>query len=162
MSLFRYLIRRLAAPGLSAPLRRFARRERGAITVDWTVLSGAAVGLGIGAVVLVSGGLGNLAGNIGDTLSGTTVSLAPDAPGGEAAGPVLAVDLQAADQATLQRIRGIGAARAVALLKARDEDGLNLNTASRSDLEAISGIGPVLSERTIRFRDEGCVDDVCV
>lgn len=158
---------RHALRALRARLRRFGAIEAGAVTVDWTVLTAAAVGLGIGAVGLTAAGVGNLGETLRGSLSGASVSLNldPAGGGGDAAagaptGPTLAMDLQAADQAQLQRIRGIGPARAQTLLAARD-NGLNLNTASAGDLQQLSGIGAVLAERTIRFRDEGCVADVC-
>lgn len=44
--------------------------ERGAVTVDFTVLTAATVGLGIAAYGVVSGGLGDLTGDIDATLRG--------------------------------------------------------------------------------------------
>ena len=156
---------RRTAPALRGLLRRFATGDSGAVTVDWTVLSAAIVGFGIGAVGLTALGVGNLGDSLRNTLSTASVTLdlaPPDTGTAEdpSTGPTLAVDLQAADQAELQRIRGIGAVRAQALLAARD-NGLNLNTATASDLQQVSGIGAVLAERAVRFRDEGCVADVC-
>lgn len=41
-------------------LRRFAAAETGAVTVDWTVLTGALVGLGLAVAAVVSGGVEDL------------------------------------------------------------------------------------------------------
>lgn len=150
-----------------ASLRRFFAIESGAVTVDWTVLAGAIIGFSIGWVAMLSDGVSSLGDRVRDTLSGATVALhldpADSAPDGGTGltDTTVGVDLQAADQAQLRQIRGIGLFRSNLLIYARDSNGLNLNTASRSDLEAIIGIGPVLADRIIQFRNEGCGEGVC-
>lgn len=138
----------------------FLKADRGAVAVDWTVLGGSLVAMSVGAVMIVSGGLGDLSGSIRDRLSDSAVTTAFTPPDGT--GTNLTVDLQAADQAQLQQIRGIGEARAATLIAARDQHGLDLNTATVDDLQALHGFGAVLSERVIQFRDHGCVDTVCL
>jgi hypothetical protein len=44
-----------------APLRRFAASESGAVTTDWIVLTGAIVGLGLGAMLQIRVGVAALA-----------------------------------------------------------------------------------------------------
>lgn len=55
-------------------IKLFAKDEDGAVTVDWVVLTGAIVGLGIAVLTTVSGGTTDLAGDIGDSLSDMTVA----------------------------------------------------------------------------------------
>ncbi len=66
-------------------LRWLWRRDDGAVTVDWMVLTAALVGLGIGAAVLVAGGTAEFAGKLRDALSNATVALGfgPGAEGPE-------------------------------------------------------------------------------
>lgn len=64
----RYLRRKLAAA------RRFVATETGAVTVDWTVLAAAAVGLGLGAVAAVRSGVVSLGGEVEASLSGASVA----------------------------------------------------------------------------------------
>ena len=45
-------------------IRRFARDDNGAVTVDWVVLTAAVVGLGVAILSTVSGGATDLAGDI--------------------------------------------------------------------------------------------------
>lgn len=45
-------------------IKNFAADESGAVTVDWTVMTAAIVGLGIATYGVVSGGVGNLSGDI--------------------------------------------------------------------------------------------------
>lgn len=56
-------------------LREFVRAEPGAVTVDWVVLTAAAVGLSIGAVGTLSVGTTGLGGAIQSSLSGASVAL---------------------------------------------------------------------------------------
>jgi len=60
--------------------RRFWRRDEGAITVDWVVLTGAIIGLGIGAAMLVAGGATALGDRLRDVLAGANVTLSFDTP----------------------------------------------------------------------------------
>lgn len=55
-------------------IKLFAKDEDGAVTVDWVVLTGAIVGLGIAVLTTVSQGTTDLAGDIGDSLSSMTVA----------------------------------------------------------------------------------------
>lgn len=55
-------------------LRKFLRREEGAVTVDWVVLTAAVVvlaGVAITSIQTASGGLGN---NVGNNLTNTEVN----------------------------------------------------------------------------------------
>ena len=45
-------------------MRRFARDESGAVTVDWVVITAAIVGLGIAVFAAVGSGVENVAGDI--------------------------------------------------------------------------------------------------
>ena len=51
-------------------LRTFAACESGAVTVDWVVLSGGVVGVGLAALGLVSTGVEDASGNVAGRLSG--------------------------------------------------------------------------------------------
>ncbi|MFW5655673.1 MAG: hypothetical protein ACOCYW_08540 [Roseicyclus sp.] len=53
--------------------RRFAEDESGAVAVDWVVLSGSLVGLGMAAVMVISGGIESLAGEIAGEASGIEI-----------------------------------------------------------------------------------------
>lgn len=53
--------------------QRLRDDERGAITVDWVVLTGAVVGLGIAAVATITTGVDPVAQRVGTTLSGASV-----------------------------------------------------------------------------------------
>ena len=53
--------------------RRFAKSETGAITVDWVVLTAAAVGLAGASVVLVGDGVISLSGSIGEGVEEQTI-----------------------------------------------------------------------------------------
>ena len=55
-------------------IKLFAKDEDGAVTVDWVVLTGAIVGLGIAVLTTVSDGTSDLAGDIGTSLSDMTVA----------------------------------------------------------------------------------------
>ena len=55
-------------------LNTFARDEDGAVTVDWVVLTAAIVGLGVAVMTSVSGGVGDLAGDISGSLVAQTVA----------------------------------------------------------------------------------------
>jgi hypothetical protein len=48
----------------------FCQSEDGAITVDWTVLTGALVGLGLAAAAVVANGISSLSTGVSDVLSG--------------------------------------------------------------------------------------------
>jgi Flp pilus assembly pilin Flp len=56
---------------------KFAKRvkedESGAVTVDWVVLTAATVGLGVAALNVIRGGVGDLTSDIADYLSSATV-----------------------------------------------------------------------------------------
>ena len=54
--------------------KNFARDEDGAVTVDWVVLTAAIVGLGVAVMTSVSGGVGDLAGDISSSLSTQSVA----------------------------------------------------------------------------------------
>lgn len=47
----------------------FLNNEDGAVTVDWTVLTAAVVGIGLASAAVVSGGMENLSTDISDTLT---------------------------------------------------------------------------------------------
>jgi hypothetical protein len=53
---------------------RFLQSESGAISVDWTVLSAAVIGLGLASAAAVSNGTGNLGETIRASLSGAQVA----------------------------------------------------------------------------------------
>ena len=53
--------------------RKIRTEEDGAVTVDWVVLTAAVVGLGAGALSLVSGGTKTLSTTIGNHLSSVSV-----------------------------------------------------------------------------------------
>ena len=55
-------------------LQRFLRDQSGAVTVDWVVLTGAIVGLGIASVTAVRTGVGALGVDVQNSLSGATVA----------------------------------------------------------------------------------------
>jgi Flp pilus assembly pilin Flp len=55
-------------------IEHFLRDQSGAVTVDWVVLTGAIVGLGIASVTAVRGGVGALGVNVQNSLSGATVA----------------------------------------------------------------------------------------
>ena len=61
-------------------LKRFAKDEDGAVTVDWVVLTAAIVGLGLIVMTAIRPGVSALATNIGDELSGWEVGV-PEIPG---------------------------------------------------------------------------------
>lgn len=50
-------------------LAHFLKSETGAVTVDWVVLTAALVGLGLAVMTVVSGGIENLAQEIGQFLT---------------------------------------------------------------------------------------------
>jgi Flp pilus assembly pilin Flp len=54
---------------------RFVRDERGAVTVDWVVMTAAIVGLGVAVTVAVSPGMSQLAGKISDSVGSIQVNL---------------------------------------------------------------------------------------
>ena len=55
-------------------IKLFAKDEDGAVTVDWVVLTGAIVGLGIAVLTTVSNGTTDLAGDIDTALEDMTVA----------------------------------------------------------------------------------------
>lgn len=55
-------------------VKLFAKDEDGAVTVDWVVLTGAIVGLGIAVLTTVSGGTTDLAGDIDGELESMTIA----------------------------------------------------------------------------------------
>ena len=57
-----------------ADLSRFLRDESGAVTVDWVVLTGAVVGLGLATTAVVSGGVESLSQETAQELAGTSIS----------------------------------------------------------------------------------------
>jgi Flp pilus assembly pilin Flp len=59
----------------------FLAGESGAITVDWVVLTAAIAGLGLAVVGVVSGGLENIATEIGTHLASQEVDTAFDGEG---------------------------------------------------------------------------------
>ena len=60
-------------PFLDIEFRSFFKAETGAITVDWVVLTAAAVSLGLATMAAVSGGVGNAANEIDDEVDGMEV-----------------------------------------------------------------------------------------
>jgi Flp pilus assembly pilin Flp len=52
---------------------RFLKEEDGATTVDWVVLTAGVTGLGLATMVVVSGGMEDLSGDIAGALSGTGI-----------------------------------------------------------------------------------------
>lgn len=56
---------------LTGLLKRFKRDERGAITVDWVVLTAAVVGLAIAIVVSMQSGALSLTGAVGEFFEAT-------------------------------------------------------------------------------------------
>ena len=57
-----------------ADLSRFLRDECGAVTVDWVVLTGAVVGLGLATTAVVSAGVESISQETADELAGTSIS----------------------------------------------------------------------------------------
>ena len=55
-------------------MQNFRADEDGAVTVDWVVLTAAIVGLGIAVVASIRGGTGNMASDVGTSLSAGTVA----------------------------------------------------------------------------------------
>ena len=55
-------------------LKRFAKDEDGAVTVDWVVLTAAIVGLGMAALAAVRGGTGALTSKINSHLSNMSIN----------------------------------------------------------------------------------------
>ena len=49
---------------MTAYIKKFAKSESGAVTVDWVVLTAAIVGLGLAVMAVVSNGVENLSGDI--------------------------------------------------------------------------------------------------
>lgn len=56
-------------------IKRFTLDESGAVTTDWVVLTGGAVGLGLATMGVVTGGVSNLAGDIRGQLSSSDWSM---------------------------------------------------------------------------------------
>lgn len=56
-------------------IKNFRADESGAVTVDWVVLTAAVVGLGLAVMAVIGPKISDTAGNIGDALSGTTVTV---------------------------------------------------------------------------------------
>lgn len=65
-----------AALALKSTAARFAASESGAVTVDWVVLTGAVVGLGLSTMAVVSGGVESLANDTAQGIAGTSISTA--------------------------------------------------------------------------------------
>ncbi|GAA3869830.1 hypothetical protein [Celeribacter arenosi] len=59
-------------------VRTYARRDEGAVTVDWVVITAAVVGLGIAVVASVSGGTSTLGETIGTEVAGVEVYTGAD------------------------------------------------------------------------------------
>lgn len=60
--------------GASRQVIKFLRTDSGAVTVDWVVLAGAVVGIGIAAVASVRTGVIDMGGDIDSSLSGASVA----------------------------------------------------------------------------------------
>lgn len=69
-------------------LRIILNNDRGAVTVDWTVLAAAAVGLGLASVAAVRSGVVDLGGDVGASLSGASVAALGTLGDGDAYSPV--------------------------------------------------------------------------
>ena len=54
-------------------IKTFSADETGAVTVDWVVLTAALVGLGLAVMGVVSDGVSNLTGDIGNQLCGNVI-----------------------------------------------------------------------------------------
>lgn len=63
-------------------IKTFATSESGAVTVDWVVLTAALVGLGLAVMAVVSGGVENLSGDIGQALADAQPTTDPFATNG--------------------------------------------------------------------------------
>lgn len=74
---------------------------------------------------------------VDDTLARAAEAARPLAPGEK-------IDVNRADAVQLQRLPGVGPARAAAIVRERDEGG---PFASAADLERVAGIGPAMVER---------------
>jgi Flp pilus assembly pilin Flp len=61
-----------------ARFKKLAPDERGAATVDFTVMTAAVIGLGLATIVAVSGGVDDLSGYVGVQLEDMIDSAAPD------------------------------------------------------------------------------------
>ncbi|MEO1240106.1 MAG: hypothetical protein AAFW64_10790, partial [Pseudomonadota bacterium] len=57
-----------------SPLVKFLHEDRGAVTVDWVVLTSAIVGLGLATTAVVSGGVESLSNETAEELAGTRIS----------------------------------------------------------------------------------------
>jgi Flp pilus assembly pilin Flp len=51
-------------------MKKFAKDESGAVTVDWVVLTAAIVGIAIAVIAVIRGGVMNAASDINTVLSG--------------------------------------------------------------------------------------------
>ena len=78
--------------GILRYLARFRSGDDGAVTVDWVVLTAAAVGLGLATVVAVRNGTGALATDIDTALSGATVATLGSLGSDGTTGGILAID----------------------------------------------------------------------
>lgn len=58
----------------------FIRDEDGAITVEWVVITGATIGLALGAVTAISGGVTGITGNTADGMAAVIPDTAPEQP----------------------------------------------------------------------------------
>lgn len=56
----------------------FAKSEAGAVTVDWVVLTAALVGLGMATMAVVSGGVGDVSGDVDTQLTDQEISTSFD------------------------------------------------------------------------------------
>ena len=55
-------------------LVKFIRCQIGAVAVDWVVLTAAIIGLGVGVILTVSSGTGNVGTVLGGSLSASSVA----------------------------------------------------------------------------------------
>lgn len=54
-------------------MMQFIKEDRGAVTVDWVVLTAALVGLGLASLAVVSGGVENISGDIAVSLADDSI-----------------------------------------------------------------------------------------
>lgn len=85
-----------------------------------------------------------VADSIGATRAAVDDTLARAAEAARPLAPGETIDVNRADAVQLQRLPGVGPARAAAIVRERDAEG---PFASAADLERVSGIGPAMIER---------------
>jgi len=61
-----------------APVSALSKRQSGAVTVDWVVLAGAVVGIGLASAAAVRTGVVDLGADIATSLSGASVAALPE------------------------------------------------------------------------------------